>query len=95
MLLLSIAAAGVAAYVRSRLLPALGAWNATLVAGLVFVVAVAATMLALPSINEVPDEFPAGLLWQFRISALGTQAVLWAVLGLGFGFLAERRLTQG
>jgi lysylphosphatidylglycerol synthetase-like protein (DUF2156 family) len=93
MLLLSVLAAAVSAYVRSRLLVPLGAWNASLVAGLVFVFAVTITMIVLPATNEVPEEFPASLLWQFRISALGTQLVLWVSLGLAFGALAERRLA--
>ena len=51
-------------------------------------------MLVLPSINEVPDGFPPALLWQFRIAAIGTQAVLWTALGLLFGVFAERRLVR-
>lgn len=94
MLVMSVAAAAVAAVIRARLVSALGAWNATLVAGAAFVIVVAATMLALPAINEVPDGFPAALLWQFRLAALGTQAVLWGALGIAFGFAAERRLAR-
>ena len=41
--------------------------------------------LALPGIQEIPKDFPATLLWGFRLSSLGTQAVLWAALGVGFG----------
>jgi predicted cobalt transporter CbtA len=32
-------------------------------------------------------------LWQFRLASLGTQAVLWITLGLGFGWLTERSLA--
>lgn len=49
---------------------------------------------ALPVVNEVPPDFPATLLWDFRIAALGTQAVLWAVLGVAFGWAAERLLNR-
>jgi predicted cobalt transporter CbtA len=35
-------------------------------------------------------EMAAGLLWSFRLSSLGTQLVLWAVLGVLFGLLCER-----
>jgi predicted cobalt transporter CbtA len=46
----------------------------------------------MPTVNEVPPNFPATVLWRFRIASLGTQLVLWSTLGLGFGFLAERAL---
>ncbi|SDC82184.1 Probable cobalt transporter subunit (CbtA) [Sphingomonas sp. YR710] len=42
----------------------------------------------MPAINEVPADFPAVVLWDFRVSAIGMQAVLWAALGVGFGLLA-------
>ncbi|TCJ13622.1 hypothetical protein E0L93_14470 [Rubrobacter taiwanensis] len=35
-------------------------------------------------------EFPAGLLWDYRLSVLGTQGVLWAGIGVLFGLLARR-----
>jgi predicted cobalt transporter CbtA len=44
----------------------------------------------LPGINEVPANFSADLLWHFRIAALGTQAILWIVIGLAFGALMDR-----
>ena len=37
-----------------------------------------------------PGDFPAGLLWSFRLSSLGTQVVLWTGLGVAFGLLCER-----
>ena len=43
--------------------------------------------VVMPSINEVPDAFPATLLWSFRTSALAMQLILWAGLGLLFGDL--------
>ena len=46
--------------------------------------------LVLPTVNEVGDDFPAVLLWQFRLSSLATQATLWLALGLAFAFLTER-----
>ena len=35
-------------------------------------------------------EAPADLVWVFRLSSLGTQAVLWAGIGCVFGLLEER-----
>jgi predicted cobalt transporter CbtA len=69
-----------------------GPWTAGLLAGLAFVVIIAVAQLAMPTVNEVPPNFPATVLWRFRIASLGTQLVLWSTLGLGFGFLAERAL---
>jgi len=50
---------------------------------------VVAVFLALPAVPPAED-FPAGLLWSFRLAALGTQAVLWAGIGVLFGLLSER-----
>jgi predicted cobalt transporter CbtA len=94
MVVLSIALAITAAYLARRLEPRLGAWNATLVAGAAFVVAVAIVAILLPRINEVPDGFPAAVLWNFRIASLGTQLVMWTTIGLVFGALVQRPLTE-
>jgi hypothetical protein len=92
MLLVSILAAAAGTLVRDRLRARLGAWNATLAGVAAFVVVVAIGMGILPAINEVPDTFPAALLWQFRLASLGTQVVLWTTLGLAFGVAADRLL---
>ncbi|PTR29056.1 putative cobalt transporter CbtA [Rhodococcus sp. OK519] len=55
-----------------------------------FLVVVAIGYITLPGIDEVGEDFPATLLWQFRISSLATQASLWLALGLAFAFLTER-----
>ncbi|WP_420879245.1 CbtA family protein [Rhodococcus sp. (in: high G+C Gram-positive bacteria)] len=55
-----------------------------------FLAVVTVGYLALPGIDEVGEDFPATLLWQFRISSLATQAALWLTLGLAFAFLTER-----
>ena len=94
MLLVSILAAAAATYLRANLTRRLGGWNATLVAAAAFVVVVLIGMAVLPDINEVPKNFPAVTLWQFRLASLGTQAVLWATLGLAFGWLTERSLAS-
>ncbi len=65
--------------------------------GLGLVIAVTGLFMGLPAAAD-PGEFPAGLLWSFRLSSLGTQAVLWASLGTIFGLLGERseaRKTHG
>ena len=52
-------------------------------------VVVAGLFLGLPAAAE-PGRFPAGLLWDFRLSSLGTQVVFWTGLGAVFGSLCER-----
>ncbi|MFC7219727.1 CbtA family protein [Streptomyces polyrhachis] len=78
-----------------RLAPRLGSWNATLAAGGAFVAAIGLAYALMPSLNEVPADFPAQLLWQFRLSALAVHVTLWASFGVVFGLLAERQLLPG
>ena len=53
------------------------------------VVVMAGLFAGLPAAAD-PGGFPAGLLWNFRLSALGTQIVLWTGLGVVFGALCEQ-----
>jgi hypothetical protein len=89
MILLSFVAMIAAWNVRNRLVDQLGAWNATLVGAAVYLVAVILFALAMPPLNEVPEGFPAVVLWQFRMASLGAQAIMWTVIGLGFGAWVE------
>ena len=77
-----------------RLKPRLGAWNATLTAAAAFVLVIAAVQLLLPDVNEVPEDFPAVVLWRFREASLAMQIVLWGGIGLGFGWLTERSASR-
>ncbi len=94
MVLLSLALAVAATYLGHRLSSRLSSWNATLVASAAFIMAVASAQFLLPSINEVPETFPATVLWNFRIASLGTQLVMWATIGLLFGALVARHLES-
>jgi hypothetical protein len=38
---------------------------------------------------------PTTLIWEFRLSSLGTQAVLWAAIGCIFGLLGELANRRG
>jgi hypothetical protein len=72
----------------------LGPFNALLAGSAIYVAIVAASQTALPTIDEVPVDFPAVVLWDFRVAALGIQAILWAALGVIFGALADRALRR-
>ncbi len=95
MIIISIAAMVFAAWAGRRVAARLGRWNACIVGGAVFIVLVAIVQILLPVINEVPAQFPADLLWRFRIASLGIEAILWTTIGLVFGVLAEKALTRG
>jgi len=92
MMLLSVLLALAATLLGRRLAPRIGHWYATVVAVLAFAVVIALAYTFLPVIDEVPEHFPAALLWRFRLSALGMQLTLWAGFGLLFGELAQRLL---
>lgn len=70
-----------------------GSWNASIGGGVVFLLLAGLGYYLMPTINEVPDGFPAPLLWQFRTVALAMQLILWTGLGLIFGYLTERSLS--
>jgi predicted cobalt transporter CbtA len=74
----------------SRRAPAQPDWLRPATGVAAFVATVVVAYLVLPTINEVPGDFPAVLLWQFRLSSLGTQAVLWSLLGLGYAASLSR-----
>ena len=93
MLALSVAAMIAAALLRKRLAARLGGWNAALIAAGSYLIAMIVVARILPGINEVPDEFPAVVLWQFRVASFGMQLLMWAMIGLVFGALTERAMT--
>jgi predicted cobalt transporter CbtA len=72
----------------------LGPWNGTLAAVGAFIVLIVTGQLLMPSLDEVPKDFPASVIWHFRVATLGTHAVIWATLGLGFGAAAQRLLRS-
>jgi predicted cobalt transporter CbtA len=94
MIVISIAAMVAAVNILRRLHARYGTWNAVLIAGAAFIAVIVVAQLLLPDINEVPDEFPAVVLWRFRAAALGIQLVMWTSLGLIFGWLTERSLQS-
>jgi predicted cobalt transporter CbtA len=87
---ISILAMSFSLKLRRHGLNSMGEWNATLLAGLFYIVVVSVLAHFLPPIDEVPAEFPASLLWKFRIASWETNALLWSVMGLLFGWLTER-----
>lgn len=104
MVVLSAALFVAAVYLGRRLTARLGTWNATLAAAGAYVVATAVVMLVLPTIDETPgplrdasgdivyEGFPADVLYDFRLYALGTQVIVYATIGLTFAALVSKLL---
>ena len=62
-----------------------GEWNSTLAVVAYYVIIVSIAGLLLPAVNEVPVQFPAVVLWKFRVASIGAQFIMWVTLGLLFG----------
>ncbi|MEU9291720.1 CbtA family protein [Streptomyces sp. NPDC048275] len=93
MMVLSVLLAIAATLLGKRLAPKLGTWYATVAAVAAFALVIGLAYAFLPVVNEVPNDFPATVLWRFRLSALAMQVTLWGGFGLVFGELAERLLN--
>ena len=94
MIAISLAAMIAAGMLRLRLLAGHGPWNAFLIAAGAYLIVVVVIGVALPPVNEVPAEFPADVLWRFRIASAGAQLITWTTIGLFFGALSERVLAR-
>lgn len=97
MMAISVIAAVAAIYASRRLAERIERWLAAIVAGVGYIVVVAVVGSLLKHFNEIPEGFPAQTLWEFRLASLGTQAVLWATIGIAFAALldrAEQRATK-
>ncbi|GII86949.1 membrane protein [Sphaerisporangium siamense] len=91
---IAIAVAIVSVQVGRHLAARLGNWNAALAAGAISLLVIIVSYLILPKVDEVSANFPATVLWEFRLASLGVQAVIWTTLGLVFGVLTERFLAS-
>lgn len=93
--LISVAAMVAAVVGGKRLARSYGVWAASLAACAGYLaVVVAASLFVLPAVDEVPEMFPAPVLWHFRMASLGMQATMWATIGLLFGWLTERAAAR-
>jgi predicted cobalt transporter CbtA len=90
MIAISIAAMIGALSLKRLLLRHLGDWNSTVAVVAYYVAIVAIAGLLLPAVNEVPEQFPAVVLWKFRVASIGAQFIMWATLGLLFGAWTQR-----
>ena len=79
---ISVISAVTAVIVARTLAATWGPWYATLaaVAGYLAVTLIAVALL--PTANEVPADFPATVLYDFRLASFAVQLTLWSVLGV-------------
>jgi len=89
---LALAISGI--WLGRRMAARLGNWNSAVISVVAYLVAVVALMLVLPSVDETPAGFPADDLYAFRLTALGTQLVLWTTTAVVFARLAGRLLDR-
>jgi predicted cobalt transporter CbtA len=93
-LAISIATMALSVALGRRLLVTRRLWTAAVNAALAYVCVMLIAGSLLPEINEVPADFSAQLLWKFRTTSMGMNLVLWATLGILYGYAAERVLQR-
>lgn len=91
-MLVSIIAAVISVNAGRKLIARHGTWSGAISGVALYLVIVSVAAYLFPTINEVPENFAAALLWKFRTASLGIQVVLWTSLGLIFGKVAEQAL---
>ncbi|MBK8463125.1 MAG: CbtA family protein [Nigerium sp.] len=95
MVALSIAGAAIALALARNLRHQIGSWYAGLAGVATYVVIAVAALGVMPRYDEVPAEgFPPSLLWEFRLSSLLVQIVLWGVIGVVLAELSHRAVAQ-
>lgn len=92
MIVVSVGALVAAVALARNLAVRFGIWNGSIIAGIAYIVFIGLVQYLLPPINEVPETYSAAVLWSFRTTSLGMHVILWSVLAVVFGFLAEKRL---
>lgn len=87
MIAASVLSAILAIMAAVKLWPRFGGWFASLMAGCLYTAFVGVMLQILPSVNEVPEGFPADTLWNFRTASLAGHAIFWTILGIAFDIL--------
>jgi predicted cobalt transporter CbtA len=90
MVAISIIAAITAVLVGRKLAVRWGTWYASLIAIAGYLLVSLSAIALLPTYSEVPADFPATVLYEFRMASLATQLSLWATIGIALGELLYR-----
>src|SRR6476620_3944869 len=67
MIAVSLAAMIASLAIKRLLVARFGEWNSNLLVAACYIILVAIAALLLPAVNEVPEQFPAVVLWNFRV----------------------------
>ncbi|GAB2857964.1 CbtA family protein [Nocardioides pacificus] len=87
--LISVVAMVAAVALARRLTQRLGGYGAVVAAAAAYVAVMVVAAVAMPGVNEIGD-FPADVLWEFRIGSLLTLTALWGSLGVALTWLLGR-----
>jgi predicted cobalt transporter CbtA len=90
MIAISVLAAVAALRTRMALRGRITTAGATLAALVLYAVVVIVAGAAMPVVDEVPADFPATTLWDFRVASLGMQVVLVGAIAGVFALTAAR-----
>ena len=91
---ISTVAAVTSVLVSRRFADRIGSWWAALIGIAGYLLVCLSAIALLPSYNEVPDDFPATVLYSFRMASFVTQLALWAVLGVVLAELVHRLVRR-
>ncbi|WP_020186316.1 CbtA family protein [Methylopila sp. 73B] len=91
---ISLLAATAALMIAERLRAGLGGWSAAFAGSAVFLAATGLLLLGLPAVNEIPENYSAETVWNFRVASFAGLAVFWCALGVVFGLLASHRAPR-
>lgn len=69
-----------------------GGLNTSIVSAYCYIVFMGIVFMIMPTVNEVPASFSADVLWHLHLASLSIQAILWSIVGVGFGYSAQRLL---
>lgn len=92
-LVLSVLAAVAATLVARQVWARHGAYAAVLGGAGSYLTVIVIAAVVMPSVNELGD-FPADVLWSFRVSSLLTLATLWAVIAMVLTGLVRRSTAE-
>ena len=84
-----------AVVVARRLAVRWGAWYATLACAAAYAVIMLVAVAIMPTYDEVPADFPATVLYEFRRASMITQLALWGFVGLATAEVAHRLAVRG
>lgn len=90
MMAISVTAAVAAVVVARLLAPRWGSWHAALAAVGGYLALSLVAVALMPTYDEVPADFPATVLYEFRAASFAIQLTLWTVIGAGLAEVLHR-----